>query len=146
MLGVLGGLVALSLVVKHAWCRWLCPYGALLGVASWLSPVSVRRDPDACNDCRACTRACPAEIPVHTKLRVLSPDCTGCLSCVAACTTRDCLGVTRKGGRAWSPWVVPAATLGVMLGFWLVARLGGYWQATIPAEVYRFAYRITGIG
>jgi polyferredoxin len=146
MLGVLGGLVALSLLVKHAWCRWLCPYGALLGVASWLSPVSVRRDPDACNDCRACTRACPAEIPVHTKLRVLSPDCTGCLSCVAACTTRDCLGVTRKGGRAWSPWVVPAATLGVMLGFWLVARLGGYWQATIPAEVYRFAYRITGIG
>jgi polyferredoxin len=145
-LGVIGALLALSLFVKHAWCRWLCPYGALLGVASWLSPVSVRRDPDACNDCRACTRACPVEIPVHTKLRVLSPDCTGCMSCVAACTTRDCLGVTRKGARAWSPWVVPAATLAVMLGFWLVARLTGFWQATIPVEVYRFAYRIMGIG
>ena len=114
-LGVLAALVALSLVVKHFWCRYLCPYGALLGVASLLSPVSVRRDPEACNDCRACSRACPVEIPVHRRLRVLSTECTGCMSCVAACTTRDCLGVTRRGARAWSPWVVPAVTLATML-------------------------------
>ena len=60
---VIVGLVALSLVVKHLWCRYLCPYGALLGVASLLSPLSVRRDPDVCNDCRACTRACPRRSP-----------------------------------------------------------------------------------
>ncbi|BDG04427.1 4Fe-4S binding protein [Anaeromyxobacter oryzae] len=146
MAAVLGGLVALSLVVKHAWCRWLCPYGALLGLASFLSPVSVRRDPDACNDCRACTRACPNEIQVHAKLRVLSTECTGCMSCVAACSTPDCLGVTRKGARAWSPWLVPAATLAVMLGFWAVARATGFWEASVPPEVYRVAYRILGIG
>jgi polyferredoxin len=144
-LGVLGFLVALSLVVKHAWCRWLCPYGALLGIASWLSPASIRRDPEACNDCRACTRACPVEIPVHTRLRVLSPDCTGCLSCVAACTTPDCLGVTGKGRRAWPAWAVPAAALGVMLGFWAVARATGFWESSVPAEAYRWAYAILGL-
>lgn len=146
MLAVLGGLVALSLVVKHAWCRYLCPYGALLGLASLFSPISVRRDPDACNDCRACTRACPSEIQVHAKLRVLSTECTGCMSCVAACSTRDCLGVTRKGARAWSPWVVPAAALGVMLGSWAIARATGFWEPAVPAELYRFAYRVLGIG
>ncbi|WP_242395805.1 4Fe-4S binding protein [Anaeromyxobacter oryzisoli] len=146
VVAVLGGLVAISLVVKHAWCRYLCPYGALLGLASLLSPVSVRRDPDACNDCRACTRACPSEIPVHARLRVLSTECTGCMSCVAACTARDCLGVTRRGTRAWTPWVVPAAALGVMLGFWAIARATGFWEAAIPAEAYRFAYRLLGIG
>ncbi|MGC3997780.1 MAG: 4Fe-4S binding protein [Anaeromyxobacter sp.] len=145
-LSVMGGLVALSLVVKHAWCRWLCPYGALLGLSSLASPVRIRRDPDACNDCRACTRACPAAIPVHSRLRVLSAECTGCMSCVAACTTADCLGVTGKGQRRWSAWWVPALVLGTMLGFWAVARLSGFWHTDVPAETFRQLYRLMGVG
>ncbi|HSD20523.1 MAG TPA: 4Fe-4S binding protein [Anaeromyxobacter sp.] len=145
-LAVIVGLVALSLLVKHLWCRYLCPYGALLGVASLLSPLSVRRDPDVCNDCRACTRACPAEIPVHARLRVLSSECTGCMSCVAACTVPDCLGVTRMGARAFSPWIVPAAALSTMLAFWGIARATGFWETSLPAEAFRIAYRLMGIG
>jgi polyferredoxin len=142
----LGALAALSLVVKHFWCRYLCPYGALLGIASLFSPLSVRRDPETCNDCRACTRACPVEIPVHARLRVLSSECTGCMSCVAACTVPDCLGVTRKGARAWSAWTVPAVALATMIGFWAVAAGTGFWVTSLPAEAFRWAYRITGIG
>jgi polyferredoxin len=145
-LAVLGALVALSLVVKHFWCRYLCPYGALLGIASLLSPLSVRRDPDTCNDCRACTRACPVEIPVHARLRVLSTECTGCMSCISACTVPDCLGVTRKGRRALSPWVVPAVALATMLGAWAIARATGFWDTTLAPEAFRMAYRIMGIG
>jgi polyferredoxin len=142
---VIGFLVVLSLVVKHAWCRWLCPYGGLLGIVSFLSPLSVRRDPDRCNDCRACTRACPAEIRVHAKLRVLSPECTGCLSCVAACTTVGALGLARKAPRAFPAWVVPGVALGVMLGFWAVARATGFWESILPPEAFRLAYRIIGL-
>jgi polyferredoxin len=145
VLGVLGGLALLSLVVKHAWCRWLCPYGALLGLASLASPQHVRRDPATCNDCRACTRACPVEIPVHARLHVLSSECTGCLSCVAACTVPDCLGVTRKGARALSPWLVPAGVLGVMLGAWVVARAGGFWETSVSVETFRRAYQALGL-
>jgi polyferredoxin len=144
-LAVVGGLAALSLVVKHAWCRWLCPYGALLGLVSWLSPLAVRRDPAACHDCQACTRACPVEIPVHTRLRVLSPECTGCMSCVAACASPDCLGVTRLGVKAWSPWVVPAVALGAMLGAWALARATGHWESSVPDEAFRWAYRAMGM-
>jgi polyferredoxin len=144
-LWVLGGLAALSLVVKHAWCRWLCPYGALLGVASFLSPLSVRRDPETCNDCRACTRACPVEIPVHARLRVVTPECTGCLSCVAACTTKGALGVSAPRGRGVTPWLVPAAALGTMLAVWALARATGFWETSLPAEAFRWAYRVMGI-
>lgn len=141
---VLGSLVVLSLGVKHFWCRYLCPYGALLGLASFVSPLSVRRDPETCNDCRACTRACPVEIPVHARLRVLTPECTGCMSCVAACTVKDCLGVTRKGARAWPAWIVPAVALATMLGFWAIARATGFWETTVTPELFRWAYRVMG--
>jgi polyferredoxin len=144
-LAALGALVGLSLVVKHAWCRWLCPYGGLLGLLSALSPLAIRRDPAACSDCRACTRACPAEIRVHAKLRVLSPECTGCLSCVAACTTRGALGLTRRGAKAFPAWIVPAVALSVMLGFWAIARATGFWETLLPAEAFRIAYRLTGL-
>ena len=145
-IAVLAGLALLSLVVKHAWCRWLCPYGALLGIASWLSPQLVRRDAATCNDCRACTRACPAEIRVHRRLRVLSPECTGCMSCVAACTVPDCLTVTGKGRRGLPPWAVPATALAVMLGAWALARATGHWDTAVPLRAFRWAYEAMGVG
>jgi polyferredoxin len=42
-LKVIAGLVALSFVVPYFWCRYLCPYGALLGAVSLLSPLKVTR-------------------------------------------------------------------------------------------------------
>jgi polyferredoxin len=139
-------LAGLSLLVKSAWCRWLCPYGALLGLASVLSPLAVRRDPSTCNDCRACTRACPSGIVVHERRRVWSPECTGCLSCVAACTTKDAIGLSLPGGRRVSPWVLPVAALSVMVGAWAVARTTGFWETALPAEVFRRAYLLLGVG
>ena len=36
-------LVGLSLFYKNFWCRYLCPYGALLGLFSAFSPLRVTR-------------------------------------------------------------------------------------------------------
>ena len=54
-----GGLLALGLFIGRPYCRFLCPYGVLLG---WLSRLSGRRvtiTPDACVCCRLCEDACP---------------------------------------------------------------------------------------
>jgi polyferredoxin len=137
---VLGGLVVLSLVVKNAWCRWGCPYGALLGIASWGSPLRIVRDTAACTDCGACTRACPVDIPVQHRPQVRSPECTGCLSCVAAGTVPSCLGVSRA--KRVSPWLVPAVAVGVMLAFWAVASATGHWTSEVPLDAFRRFYRM----
>ena len=146
-ISVLAALVVLSYVVKNFWCRYLCPYGALLGIFSLVSPSRVVRDAAACNDCRACTRACPVEIPVHARGSVWTAECTGCLNCVAACTTPGALGITRRGTKSLSPWLVPALGIGVVLAFWLTARLTGRWETKLPTdvliEVYRNAERLT---
>ena len=41
-IAVLGWLVVLSVLIQNFWCRYLCPYGALMGLASLLSPVKIR--------------------------------------------------------------------------------------------------------
>lgn len=48
-----------SLFVGRPYCRFLCPYGALLGLASRLAKWPVRVTPDRCTQCRLCEEACP---------------------------------------------------------------------------------------
>jgi len=54
-----GALVGLSLFVGRPYCRFLCPYGALLRLAAVLSKWRVRITPDFCTQCRLCEDACP---------------------------------------------------------------------------------------
>src|ERR1039458_584839 len=66
--GVILGLLALSIVLNNPFCRYLCPYGALLGLVAMLSPVRVTRDRERCISCGACSQACPSSIDVmHNK-------------------------------------------------------------------------------
>lgn len=60
---VLFALVLLSLAIPYAWCRYLCPYGALLGFLSLLSPLKITRDGPSCIDCGLCTKACRRIFP-----------------------------------------------------------------------------------
>lgn len=54
-----GALLALGMFVGRPYCRFLCPYGALLRMASALSRLKVRITPDVCTRCTLCTGSCP---------------------------------------------------------------------------------------
>ncbi len=59
-MAVLGGvLIVLSLFVGRPFCRFVCPYGALLGVMSRCSTQHVTITPATCVQCRLCEEACP---------------------------------------------------------------------------------------
>jgi polyferredoxin len=130
-------LAVLSLFIKNAWCRYLCPYGALLGLVGLLSPSKVTRAKDRCIDCQLCTRACPANIRVHTSGRVWSDECTSCLECVAACPVKDTLEVRARGRALPARWVA-ALVLGIFLGVTGLAMGLGHWSNAIsPSEYLR---------
>jgi len=90
---ILLALAVLSVFIQNFWCRYLCPYGALLGIVALASPARIRRDTEKCIDCAKCTKACPMRLPVATKPQIRSAECTLCLECVAVCPKAGALGV-----------------------------------------------------
>jgi len=59
MVGLGIGLLAIGMFVGRPYCRFLCPYGALLGLASSISKWRVRIAPQTCTQCRLCEQSCP---------------------------------------------------------------------------------------
>jgi polyferredoxin len=144
---VLGILLAASFVVRDFWCRYLCPYGALLGLVGVLAPFKVTRDASRCTDCRACSRACPARLPVHQMGRMTSPECTSCQDCIAACPVEGCLTVRLpKPARrvpALRPALVATAVVAIFFGTLLAFRVAGHWHSGIEeAEMHRHLQRL----
>lgn len=145
--GVLASLVILSVFIQNFWCRFLCPYGALMGLVSTLSPVKIRRDPDACIDCGKCKKACPASLPVDQLLQIRSLECTGCMQCVASCPAENGLqfslpprkvvpSAARWRNRTLQPRMVAAALALIFFGLIGIARATGHWQTNIPRDIY----------
>ncbi len=141
---VLGVLVIASLFVQNFWCRYLCPYGALLGLVSLASPLRIRRNRDACIDCAKCAKACPAWLPVDRLNRVRSAECTGCLECVAVCPAEGALTLSlperlqsKSKQNGMPAWAMAAGIALLFLGLVGFAKTAGHWNSHIPNAVYQ---------
>lgn len=138
---VIGILAVGSFFVRDLWCRYLCPYGALVGVLGAVAPLKVERDPSTCTGCQACTKVCPARLPVHRSQRVTSVECTGCQDCVEACPVgTSCLAVRPPRWSPWRPAVTPGRAIAVALGIYLAVvgafRVSGHWHTAVTEAEY----------
>lgn len=142
---VLGVLVVASVFMHNFWCRYLCPYGALLGITSLLSPLRIRRNTATCIDCAKCAKACPSTLPVDKLVTIKSAECTGCLECVAVCPAEGALQMSfphmimahaPKAGRM-PTWAFAAGIAVLFFGIVGFAKTEGYWKSDIPQAVYR---------
>lgn len=137
------GMVLLILPVilgRRAFCRTLCPWGALLGAANRISFLKIRRTGN-CTMCGSCDLSCPMDVEVsreiNTRFHVSSLACTNCMACTAACPT-NALQFTTAGRENREPQKrpflpkLPYPPLAAELAFWIMTGVVGY----IYAELY----------
>jgi len=137
-LGIILVLAALSVFFQNFWCRYLCPYGALLGLLALLSPFKIRRSTEHCTDCGACNRACPAHLPVQQKDTIHSPECTACLGCVSSCPAPDALGIRAPFLKRSLPgWGFGLVVLGLFFIGVTAGMLSGHWETSLTVEDFQ---------
>lgn len=142
---VLAALFFLSILVRNFWCRYLCPYGALLGGLSLISIFKIHRNENSCTQCRQCTRSCPADINVHQTVGVISDECHACLKCVAVCPEKETLYISsgRRSG-ILKPVLYAVVICLLFAGGSVIGRLTGHWQTGISN--YEYSFHIAHLG
>lgn len=129
-----------SIFVYNFWCRYLCPYGALLGFFSSLSPLRVTRNESACTNCGFCDKVCPSNLPVMSKVNIKSVECTGCFDCVASCPVPAALN-PQVQKRKISIHTIAVSVVMLFLTLWMIAKLFGVWDNQISDYEYRILLR-----
>lgn len=140
-LGLTGALVMAvlvfgSLLVQNFWCRYLCPYGALMGLVSMASPLRIRRVPSLCLDCAKCAKACPSSLPVDRLVTIQSAECLGCMACVAECPAEGALMLSAPRKKRVPAWAVACGVALLFLGATAYAKWTGHWRTDVPTQVY----------
>jgi polyferredoxin len=126
-----------SLFFKNFWCRYLCPYGAMLGLTSLCSPLKITRNDALCIHCEKCTKNCPSLLPVGKKNRVRSPECTGCLTCVSHCPAKGALDMALTKRKALNPIIFTVLIITLFFGLIGIAKLEGRWHSAVTYEDYK---------
>lgn len=84
-------ILALCVFCYRAFCRFLCPLGAIYGLFNRFSLVGIRVDDKKCVDCGKCVSGCRMDVR-----NAGSMECIQCGECVSACPTG---AISLKAGR-----------------------------------------------
>ena len=77
------GILLACVFCFRAFCRFLCPLGAIYALFHRLNLVGVRVDPGLCNGCGACLRHCGMDVR-----RVGDGECIHCAACMEVCAQK----------------------------------------------------------
>lgn len=70
------------LAISRAWCRYLCPIGAIAGLFNKVSFLKIGFN-ENCKECRICKKHCPMKIDIPNVER--SAECILCGKCIDSC-------------------------------------------------------------
>ncbi len=117
--GVLVASLVLSFFFDRAFCKYVCPMGAVTALVGLASPFKVRREAATCTDCRLCDKACPVNIAVSASSSIADPECISCGKCAAVCPVPRTLeiGFSKKSA------LNPAAAVALGVGFFFLGVL-----------------------
>ena len=81
----------LCILIFRAFCRFLCPLGAIYGLFAKVCVIGVKVDATRCTDCGRCVRECPMDIR-----HVGDKECIHCVRCLDVCSVK---AISYKAGK-----------------------------------------------
>ncbi len=93
---ILGVTLSLSLIIERPWCKYACPFGAVMGISNLFRIFKIKRNKSTCISCGACDRACPMNINVSESNIIRDHQCISCMKCTSevACPISDTVEFT----------------------------------------------------
>lgn len=88
---IMVGILTACVFCYRAFCRFLCPLGAIYGLFARLSVLGVKVEASRCTDCGRCVAACKMDIR-----RVGDHECIHCGECIGVCPTK---AISMKAGK-----------------------------------------------
>ena len=144
MIAAVSAIALVSIPVKSAWCRYLCPYGALQGMFGVLSPMVLAKNDETCTSCGRCNNACPNGVNVSgSQGVVVSAECMGCTSCVSACPQRGTLEMRLVGKKALDPTSYGLFFITAFLVVVVVAVVTRHFGSGLSPQEYRAMLQIS---
>lgn len=135
-LGIIAVLALASFVLRNPFCRYLCPYGAMLGLVAMLSPLRVTRNMDRCVSCGVCNQVCPSYIDVMHKTNVVSPECIACWRCISHCRFNEALSMRLITRIAVPGYIFAILVVLFFIGGSIVGKLNDNWVSSVTREEY----------
>jgi polyferredoxin len=80
---ILSSTLVFSVFVERPWCKYACPYGAVLGLTNLFRVFSIKRAESTCKADGACSIMCPMNIEVDSVKTVRDHQCISCLECTS---------------------------------------------------------------
>lgn len=80
-----------SIFVYRAFCRFLCPLGAIYGIFNRFAMLGIKVNQDDCTNCGKCVTVCKMDVK-----KVGDHECINCGECISSCPTS---AITWKGGK-----------------------------------------------
>lgn len=81
--------------INRFWCRYLCPYAALMNVFQYLGKLlhlpskRIQVCEELCVNCKLCTKNCPMQIEINKIKLVEDVNCIFCLKCQQCCPVEN---------------------------------------------------------
>lgn len=131
----------LSVFIRNVWCRYLCPYGALLGFISFMSIGKIKRNSSHCTDCGKCEKKCPGLIKIRQKSMINSSECVACMDCVEICPEKQAIGFYILSGRfSLSPTLLSIIFILMFVVGISLAKISGNWHNEISKQEYLYYF------